>query len=301
MDPDYALFARIVEARSLSGAARSLRISPAMVSKRLARLELRLGTQLLRRTTRRLELTESGAGFHKDVLAIMAAIDDAESRLAGRASEPSGPLRITAPTSFGRLHVAPLLAEFLRSYPKVDVELDLSDDFRDLLTDRIDLAVRITADVGRGLIAERLATSRRVLCASPAYLEAFGGPTRIGDLPQHRILATRGQLPWRLASARCPLLFEGESLVSTNSSEVVRELALAGVGIALRSLWDVGPDLAAGRLIRVLPDHEGSADVSIFALQPAARLIPASASLFAALLRARFQPTPPWELPTAAV
>jgi len=295
VDADYALFARIVDKGSLSAAGRSLRLSPAMVSKRLARLEARLGTQLLRRTTRRLELTENGVGFHRDIVAILAAAEDAEARLAGRVREPAGPLRITAPTSFGRLYIAPLLANFLGSYPKVEVELDLSDDFRDLLSERIDLAIRITADPGQGVNADRLATSRRVLCAAPAYLARHPAPASLNELRGHSLLATHGQLPWRLSRSGRSVRFAGDSVVGTNSSEVVRELALAGTGIALRSLWDVGPDLAQGRLVRILPDYEGSADVGIYALQPAVRLAPASVSLFAASLRANFQPCPPWE------
>ena len=295
MDPDYALFARIVDKGSLSAAGRSLRLSPAMVSKRLARLEARLGTQLIRRTTRRLELTENGAGFHRDIVAILTAAEEAEARLAGRVREPAGPLRITAPTSFGRLYIAPLLAAFLGSYPKVEVELDLSDDYRDLLSERIDLAIRITADPGQGVNADRLATSSRVLCAAPTYLARHPAPTSLNELRRHSLLATHGQLPWRLSRSGRSVRFAGDSVVGTNSSEVVRELALAGTGIALRSLWDVGPDLARGRLVRVLPQYEGSADVGIYALQPAVRLVPASVSLFSASLRACFQPRPPWE------
>jgi len=295
VDPDYALFARIVDKGSLSAAGRSLRLSPAMVSKRLARLEARLGTQLIRRTTRRLELTENGAGFHRDIVAILTAAEEAEARLAGRVREPAGPLRITAPTSFGRLYIAPLLAAFLGSYPKVEVELDLSDDYRDLLSERIDLAIRITADPGQGVNADRLATSSRVLCAAPTYLARHPAPTSLNELRRHSLLATHGQLPWRLSRSGRSVRFAGDSVVGTNSSEVVRELALAGTGIALRSLWDVGPDLARGRLVRVLPQYEGSADVGIYALQPAVRLVPASVSLFSASLRACFQPRPPWE------
>ena len=295
MNPEYELFARIVETGSLSAAARAIRLSPAMVSKRLARLEERLGVQLIRRTTRRLELTDSGVQFHQDVLAILAAAEDAEARIAGRAREPAGALRVSAPTSFGRLHVAPLLKPFLDAHPRVEVELDLSDAFTDLLAERFDLAVRITATIEKGFQAERLATSRRVLCAAPGYVAARGVPATIADLARHRLLAARGQLPWRLVGPEGAFTVRGDSLVATNSSEVVRELALAGAGVALRSLWDVGPDLAAGRLVRVLDAYEGSADVGIFAVQPRTALAPPSVGAFVAHLRDSFQPVPPWE------
>lgn len=290
---DYRLFAVVVAQGSLAAAGRALGISAPMVSKRLARLEERLGARLLHRTTRRLALTERGLRFHDDVRAILTAIADAERRAAGRPDRPAGPLRIAAPTSFGRLHVAPALGDFLDAHPAVAVTLDLSDGFTDLLTERTDLAIRITATVDPGFVAERLATSRRILCAAPAYLAAHGAPAAIADLGSHRLLAADGQLPWRLTG---PVTVHGTSHVRTNSSEVVRELALAGVGIALRSLWDIGPDLAAGRLVRILPGHEGSTDVGIYAVHPRAHHVPAAVTAFIAHLRTRFTPVPPWDM-----
>lgn len=294
-DRDYRLFAQIVASGSLAGAARVLRLSPPMVSKRLARLEQRLGAELIRRTTRRLELTEQGARFHADVLAILSSIDDAEARVAGRTLEPKGPLRIAAPTSFGRMFIAPLLPSFLERFPEVRIEIELSDGFTDLLAERIDLAVRITARVDRGLEAVRLAPSRRILCASPAYLAARGTPASIRDLAGHRLLAARGQLPWRLTANGRPVTIDAESVVATNSSEVVRELTLGGVGIALRSLWDIRPDLAEGRVMRVLPDHQGSDDVAIYAIRPAGQHRAASVGAFTEHLLRHFSPVPPWE------
>ena len=292
---DYRLFAAIVAEGSLAAAGRRLGISAPMASKRLARLEARLGARLVHRTTRTLALTERGVRFHADVLAILAAIADAERRAAGRPDRPAGPLRITAPTSFGRLHVAPQLGAFLDRHPAIAVTLNLSDGFTDLLAERTDLAIRITAAVDPGLVAERLGTSRRILCAAPAYLAAHGMPATVRDLARHRLLAAEGQLPWRLSGPARPVVVDGVSTVRTNSSEVVRELALAGVGIALRSLWDVGPDLAAGRLLRLLPDHAGSADVGIYAVQPRAALVPAAVTAFVAHLRTTFLPVPPWD------
>ena len=295
MDADYRLFREIVAAGSLAAAGRSMRLSPAMVSKRLARLETRLGTQLIQRTTRRLTLTARGARFHQDVLAILGAVEAAEDRVSGRGERPSGPLGITAPTSFGRLHVAPLVGPFLAAYPDIDLRLDLDDDLVDLAASGIDLAIRITAEVPRALVAEQLATSPRILCAAPAYLAAYGAPATVDALARHRVLATTGQLPWRLARRSRAFHFDGTSHVRTNSSEVVRELALAGVGIALRSLWDVDRDLAAGRLVRVLPEVTGSAQVGIFAVHPRSTLTPAGVHAFIAALRAFFGPVPPWE------
>lgn len=290
MDPDYELFAEVVEGGSLSAAARRLRISPAMVSKRLARLEARLGARLVHRTTRRLSLTHAGQLFHDDVVAILAAIRAAEARISGGEAATAGSLRLSAPTSFGRLHIAPHLKGFLDAHPRIDVQLDLSDDFIDLIADRIDLAIRIAPSIGPGLAGHRLATSPRLLCAAPAYLRDHGMPAAIDDLGRHRLLAATGQLPWRLQGPDGPVLVDGQSYVRTNSSEVVRELALAGVGIALRSLWDVGRDIDAGRLRPIMRDHEGSSDVGIYAVHPRAPMVPGAVSAFIAYLKAIYAP-----------
>ena len=174
MEREYGLFAEIVEAGSLSAAARRLRISSAMVSKRLAQLEARLGTRLIHRTTRRLELTEAGTLFHADVVAILGAVRAAEARVSGHEKEIAGVLRISAPTSFGRLYVAPHLKPFLDSHPGLVVQLDLSDAFSDLVGERIDVAIRVAATVSPTLTAHRLSASPRILCAAPSYLAAHG-------------------------------------------------------------------------------------------------------------------------------
>ena len=288
MDPDYLLFARAVEAGSLSAAGRILNISPAMMSKRLSRLEARLGVRLIHRTTRRLALTEEGASLHRDLVAILDAIQQAEQRVTNRHRTASGPLRISAPTSFGRLHVAPHVARFLDLHPRVDLQLNLTDAYEDLLAERIDVAIRITSDIPAHLEGHPLAANRRILCASPAYLAAHGTPERIADLSNHRLLAADGQLPWRLVNGRARKLVDGQSHVRTNSSEIVRELALTGVGIALRSLWDVGELIAQGSLVRVLDSWEGPADLAVHAVHPRAAGRPAAVDAFIAFLRESF-------------
>lgn len=289
IDADLRLFVAIIDGGSLAAAGRRLAISPAMVSRRLSRLERRLGTRLVERTTRSLTPTPRGAAFHAEVTAILDALAAAEARVADTLPVPSGPLTVSAPTSFGRLHVAPMLKPFLDAYPHVDLRLDLSDDYVDVRA--IDLAIRITAVVPPDLIAHRLAPSRRVLCAAPAYLAAHGVPGDVASLDGHRLLAATGQFPWRLSDGGT---VAGVSHVATNSSEVVRELAIAGIGIALRSLWDVSDALADGRLIRVLPQVEGAADVAVFAVH-ARGPVSRGATALIAHLTALWSPTPPWD------
>ena len=295
MQQDYALFVAIVETGSLSAAGRRLRISPAMVSKRLARLEARLGSRLIHRTTRRLMLTDVGQGFYEDVCGILEATRTAEARVAGRIGQPGGRLRISAPTSFGRLHIAPYLKAFLERFPRVDLSLDLDDGFIDLLGERIDVAIRIAAEPAGSLAAHRLAENHRILCAAPSYLAEHGTPTGVADLAQHRLLAAVHQLPWRLEGPDGPVSIDGASVVRTNSSEVARELSLAGLGIALRSTWDIGPALREGGLVRILTDIRGATDVGIYAVQPRGAENAPNARAFVDHFRALFSPLPPWD------
>ncbi len=293
-DPDYALFVAVAESGSLSAAARALRISPAMVSKRLQKLENRLGVTLVHRTTRRLALTEAGERFRDDLSTILVSLDAAEARVTGARGTPAGPLRVSAPTSFGRLHVAPHLGTFLAAHPAVALTFDLTDGFVDLLGERVDVAIRIASEVPANVVAHRLATSRRVLCAAPSYLAAHGVPATVQGLDDHRLLAAAGQMPWRLVAAGRAIQVERDSHVRTNSSEMVRELALGGVGIALRSLWDVGDALRDGRLVRVLPEWEGSAAVGIYAVHLRSGAVPAAVGAFVAFLQAVVDPAV-WE------
>jgi DNA-binding transcriptional LysR family regulator len=295
MDPDLTLFVDVVAAGSLSAAGRKAGVSVSTVSKRIARLEDRLGVRLLNRTTRRLELTSRGELFHRDIVLVLDAAREAEARVTERTADPMGLLSVTAPTSFGRLLIAPYLHPFLDRYPRVQLDLNLSDEFDDLFGRGIDLAVRITPAVSPTLTARRMADSRRVLCAAPGYRLSHGLPASAEDLADHRILAAAGQLPWRLTGPRGAFMFDGLSHVRTNSSEVVRELALAGVGIALRSLWDVGHDLAAGRLERVLPNIQGSMDVGVYIVHPRGRTTAAAKALIQ-YLEQIWSPRPPWEV-----
>ena len=294
MDPDLALFARVVDAGSMSAAARNMGMSAAMVSKRIARLEARLGVRLLTRTTRKLEPTTRGQRFYTDIVAILETLGEAEARVTNRTASPSGPLRVTAPTSFGRLHLLPHIKPFLDRYPEVELFLDLSDGFTDILRDGFDLAIRITSRPTPGLVLHRLAENRRVLCAAQGYLAERGRPAQPAELVGHRFLAAEGQSPWRLTGPDGEFSVEVESHVRTNSSEAVRELAIAGVGIALRSLWDVSADLASGRLVRVLPDVTGSAEAGICAVH-SRHGVPAGATALLDHLRETWTPAPPWE------
>lgn len=292
---DYEIFARVVSAGSLSAAGREMGLSPAVVSKRLRRLEDSLGTRLLQRTTRQIALTEAGQGFYERIVAILAAVEEAESFVSRRSAQPRGTLKVSAPTSFGRMHVAPHLQAFMRDNPDLAINLVLSDDFVDIVGEGFDLAIRIAELTDSSLVARRLAPVQRFLVASSSYLEKHGEPTSITDLQNHIVLPAHNHEPWRLEGPDGPLIYRPEGPLLTNSSEVLRQAVLAGIGIALRSTWDVGPELASGELRRVLPDYSASKNVGIYAVYPSRRFLPVKVRLFIDFLAGLYGPSPYWE------
>lgn len=291
---DLDIFARVAAAGSMSQAARDLGLSPPVISKRIKRLEERLGTRLLQRTTRQIVLTEAGAGFQERVLAILAAVDEAESWVAQRASVARGPLRISAPTTFGRLHVAPHLVHFLRHYPEISLDLSLSDSFVDVVGEGYDVAIRIADLADTSLVARKLAPNHRVLCAAPAYLAKYGEPRGLAELSAHRALAHNAD-HWRLEGPEGMVLVPVQSAIATNSSEVIREAVIAGLGIALRSTWDVGPELRSGALKILLPAYRASRRVGIFAVYPSRKHLPQRTRVFIDFLSELYGPVPSWD------
>ncbi|MCV0395329.1 MAG: LysR family transcriptional regulator [Rhizobiaceae bacterium] len=292
---DLDIFARVVQTGSLSGAGRELGLSPAVVSKRLRKLEERLGTRLLQRTTRQIALTEAGHGFYERVVAILASVEEAETFVTRRSTQPRGTLKISAPTSFGRMHVAPHLAPFMRRNPDLTIHLVLTDEFVDIVADGYDLAIRIAELTDSSLVARRLAPVERYLVAAPSYIAERGLPRAIGDLANHVCLPAHNGEPWRLFGAKGQIIIRPEGPLQTNSSEVLREAVLSGLGIALRSTWDIGPELGEGRLMRVLPEISASHNVAVHAVYPTRRFLPAKVRLFIDFLAELYGPVPYWE------
>ena len=292
---DLEIFSRVIAAGSMSAAGRALGLSPAVVSKRVKRLEERLGTRLLQRTTRQISLTEAGQGFYERIVGVLAGIEEAEAFVSGRSGAARGTLRISAPTSFGRMHIAPHLKGFMDEHPDLTLNLVLTDEFSDIVGGGFDLAIRIGELTDSSLVARRLAPVRRVLCATPGYLEKHGTPQSLEDLARHVCLPPHTQDVWRLEGPRGVAVHRPSGPLITNSSEVVREAVLAGLGIALRSTWDVGPELKSGALKQVLPDHEGSRNVVLSAVYPSRQFLPAKVRLFIDYLAELYGPVPYWE------
>jgi DNA-binding transcriptional LysR family regulator len=291
---DLKIFARVVESGSLSAAGRELQLSPTVVSKRLTRLEEQLGARLLQRTTRQLTLTEIGEGYHERVLAVLAAMEEADTFVSGSGA-PRGLLRVSAPTGFGRRHIAPRLSPFLKAYPEVKLELDLSDDYVDLIAGGFDVVVRIGSLGDSSMVARKLAPNRRLLVATPDYLAEHGEPETLADLDGHQLLTTLSQPEWHLDGPEGALVYRPASIVITNSSEVVRESVVSGLGIGLRSTWDISEELKSGTLRRILPDYGGSSRVAIWAIYPSRRLVPPKVRAFIDHLAEIYGPEPSWD------
>jgi DNA-binding transcriptional LysR family regulator len=207
---------------------------------------------------------------------------------------PRGILKVSLPTAFGRLHVAPRLKPFLDANTELKMQVDLSDDYADLVAGSFDMAVRIGTLPDSSLVARRLAPNRRVFCASPVYLEKHGEPRDLVDLQRHRLVAAGPQITWRLEGPEGPVIFKPHTVLETNSSEVVREAVVSGLGIGFRSTWDVSAELKRGVLKRVMPAYGSASDVNIYAVYSGRRLVPVKVRAFVDYLVSVFGPEEPY-------
>ncbi|NKF21923.1 LysR family transcriptional regulator [Solimonas marina] len=251
------VFERVASLGSLTAAAEDMGLSLAVVSKRLARLESGLGLRLLQRSTRRLSITEEGRLLREHTLRVLADLEQAEAALARQQGHIAGTLRLTAPNSFGRRYVVPLLAGFTALHPHLQLQLQLSDDVLDLVADNFDLAIRYGMPPDSSYVAVPLAPNHRVLCASPDYIARRGAPTRLAELAAHDciVLGPSPAAEWRFGSGQKQRSVRVRGRYCANDGEATHAMALAGMGIALKSIWDVYDDLQAGRLRQILPRH----------------------------------------------
>jgi len=293
-----ALFARVVEAGGFSAAARELGLSKASVSKRIARLEDRLGVRLLNRTTRRLSLSEAGEAFYAGCRRMVSEAEAAEQTVTHLAAAPRGTLRVNAPMSFGQLHLAPALATFLERYPELAVDLVLDDREVNLVQDGFDVGVRIKPLRDSSLIARRLAPSHALLCAAPAYLRAHGAPARPEDLTRHACLLYSYQSEpgvWLLTGPDGERRVRVSGRLRANNGEALLEAAVAGFGLALLPSFIVGEAVRTGRLHPVLNGWRAGDPVSIHAIYPAGRNLSPKVRVFVDFLAERFGPEPYWD------
>jgi DNA-binding transcriptional LysR family regulator len=252
------LFVAVGEQASFAEAARRLRVSPTAASRAIATLERELGATLLHRTTRSVVLTDAGARYHEHCRRALDELDDAARGLRGEDAEPRGTLVLTAPEMFGRLHILPVVTTLLRTYPALDVRLTLNDRVVRLVEEGIDVAVRIAELPDSSLRAARVAETRRVLVASPAYVAASGTPQRLTDLYDHALIAVETLAPngeWRFDGPGRPTI-RVEPRLLTNSMGAAIDAARAGLGITRALCYQVRAEVDRGELVMLLRDHE---------------------------------------------
>jgi DNA-binding transcriptional LysR family regulator len=293
------VFTRVVEAGSFAAAAGRLGLSRAAASKQVMQLEEHLGTRLLNRTTRRLALTEEGAQYYERCLGILGAIEEAEREAADARGEPRGTLRLSAPVSFGTLHLGPAVNEFVARHPKLNVALTLDDRYVDLVEEGFDAAIRIGRLADSSLVARRLCSVGLVVAASPEYWRRHGRPTQPSELAQHACLnytlRTDGR-DWRFRDAAG----EEQSVavsgpITTNNGDLLRLAALAGVGVAWLPDFIIGADVKAGRLETALDDWRLPA-AGVHIVYPQTRHVSPKLRAFVDFLARSFTGAPSWRL-----
>lgn len=291
---DLSFFVAVAGAESLSAAGRDLGITTAAVSKRIAQMEARIGMPLLTRSTRRMGLTPEGELLVGHAKRILGELDELEELLTTAKEQPSGLLRVNATLGFGRMHVAPIISEYCRLYPRTEVQLQLSADPPPLTDNAFDVCIRFGAPPDSRVVARFLAPNRRLLCASPQYLKERGVPATPGDLARHSCIGIRQGSDaygvWRLSSGkgaqeRAQTVRVGGSL-TTNDGEIAVSWALEGHGIVMRAEWDVARYLQNGQLVQVLPQYS-TPDASIYAVYHIHHQLTSRVRCFVDLMRRR--------------
>lgn len=272
---ELGFFVSLGTCGNLTVTARELGISTAAVSKRLSQMEGRLGVPLVNRTTRRMSLTPDGELLLAHARRILGDVADLDQLLSASKGQPTGQLRVNATLGFGRLHIAPAISQYVLRYPKVDVQLQLSVNPPALTDDQFDVCIRFGEPGDARVIAKKLASNRRLLCAAPKYLAARGEPVIPADLVRHNCICIRqgdeAYGTWRLYRERDPDA-NGETVkvrgnLTTNDGEIAINWALDGHGILMRAEWDTERYLESGRLVQVLPQYR-TPDADIYAVYP---------------------------------
>ena len=291
-----ATFVAVAEAGSISEAARRLSLSKSVVSERVAELERSLGASLLHRTTRKLSLTEDGAAFLERAARITRDVEAAMADLAERRGELVGPLRISAPVTFGRLHLGPAIYPFLTQHPRIELTLELDDRRIEAAAEGFDAVVRHGVIADSRLVAWPLAASRRILVASPDYLDKHGTPKTMSDLERHRgiFYTNRGAGDWRFATAQGTVSVRGEASLRVNNGDMIRDAAIAGLGIALMPTFIAGDAVRSGQL-QAIPLDVAALPEQIYMAHPEGRQASAKLRALADCLRQAFGDPPYWE------
>ena len=292
-------FIRVVEAGSISGAADRLGVAKSAVSRRLKELEEHLGVELFHRTTRQMNLTDTGRAFYHQAVRILDDVLEAEHATSQAHGTLKGSLKIALPSSFGLMHIGPAINEFLKEHPQVEFDLDFNDREVDLIQEGFDLAIRIANLPDSSLIARRFAPVKTVMCASPDYLEQMGIPRSPDELIEHQCLVyslLRDYEYWHLSDIRGnEIRTRIRPYLKASTGEFIRDAAVAGLGIVLIPTFIAYKEIERGTLVPVLKDYKPP-QINAYAIYPQTRHLSQRVRTFVDLLVKRFEGTPYWDL-----
>ncbi len=267
------VFAQVVESGGFTAASTVLGLTPSAVSRQVSQLEDRLGARLLNRTTRRISLTEIGAAYYERARAALDALAEAEQAVVDLSAAPSGVLKISMPSIFGNIHVAPILPAFAERFPEITLDVSINDRFVDLVEEGLDVAVRVAELRDSSLVARRIAPFRRLVCASPDYVQRHGRPDSPAELKDHDCLVLTSYQPrghWQFGAGKTLRSLRVSGSIESNSADVLREAARAGVGLVQLPSYVLSQDIKSGALLPLLTGHEAD-NRDVFAVYPASR------------------------------
>lgn len=289
------LFIRVATTRNISLAGQELGLSPAVASAHLSKLEDQLGVRLIHRTTRKVSLTEEGNAFLPHAEDVLASIEAARSAVGAGNNVPTGHLRVTAPTSFGRMHLTPILKSFLATYPGITLDLRFSDSIVDMVEGGFDIAIRNAELKDSSLIARKLARDTRIICASPDYIEQHGEPKTPDELLNHQCITLMGLEQWQFNMSDEVKTIKTKGRVRTDSGEVVRDACVDGLGIAISSTWCSYQHIQRGQLIPILTNYPLAGQAAIWAVYPSSRLLAPKVRAFIDFVTEFFGKVPYWD------
>ncbi len=267
------LFVRLASSQSISMAGQELGLSPAVASSHINKLEESLGVRLVHRTTRKVSITAEGRAFLPYAEEVLASVEAAKGAVGVGHSNPTGTLRVTAPASFGRMHLIPAMNGFMQRYPELNIEFRFSDSIIDMVEGGFDVAIRAAELKDSSLVARKLAPDRRVVVASPAYLNQFGAPEKLQDLVNHQCINLIGLDNWTFKTNEGVVSVKTSGRLRCDNGDAMRDATTGGLGISINSIWSVYKQLKSGELVEILQDYPLAMEASIWAVYPSSRLI----------------------------
>lgn len=290
------LFVRLASTSNISMAGQELGLSPAVASAHISKLEAGLGVRLVHRTTRKVSLTEEGLAFLPHAEEVLASVEAARSAVGAGDSLPQGTLRVTAPASFGRMHLVPALKAFLEKYPGINIDLRLTDTIVDLVEGGFDVAIRNASLKDSGLIARKLAVDHRIICASPDYIARYGQPSSPKELKGHNCLNLAGLENWSFETPEGTIHLKTKGSLRTDHGEALRDACAAGLGLAISATWSVYQHLKRGELVQVLKEYPLASEAAVWAVYPSSRLLAPKVRAFIDYFAEYYGNPPYWDL-----